>query len=89
MMPNNRNLGRGRFHSAVSVMQWFILRCETQQKETFCELPVHAARCSVLLRWGKERLFRLRDRRLLAGRGHLPAVWLQASPFTSLSASVC
>lgn len=34
MMPNNRNLGRGRFHSAVSVMQWFILRCETQQKET-------------------------------------------------------
>lgn len=90
MMPNNRNLGRGRFHSAVSVMQWFILRCcETQQKETFCELPVHAARCSVCDVGGKERLFRLRDRRLLAGRGHLPAVWLQASPFTSLSASVC
>lgn len=62
MTPNNRNLGRGRFYSAVSVMQWFILSGrEKQQKETFCDLPVRAAKCSVCDVGGKECSFRLRD----------------------------
>lgn len=59
--PNHRNLGHGRFYSAVfSAMRWSVSRgCETRQKEAFRELPVRAARCSVCDVGGKGRAFGL------------------------------